>query len=366
MIPTIKDVARKAGVSVASVSKVINNRPQVSVETRSRVLAAIEELGYAPNQNARELVEGQTRTVGLLLPTLENPIFAQAAKGVETAAARHGYQVILGDFDEDLTKEACLLEMLRSRRVEGTISVGFRRGNERHDVGYHALVAAGTPVVFLMGQVEEKDFYSIFVDEEEAGYLAACYLLGLGHRRLVYLAGPATAIQTRQKIKGIARAHQERHLELKPEAIVHSDYHLPGGAKAARAIYARADRPTAVFAFNDLMAIGAIKSAREMGLRVPDDISIMGFDGIDWTAYYEPALTTLRQPARQMGQAAFDLILKIIKGERPTKRRYPFHAELVEGGSTRPLTAGAPVQGEVPSPDAAQAPTHPPSPSTKL
>lgn len=337
MIPTIKDVAKRAGVSVASVSKVINDRPQVSVETRSRVLAAIEELGYAPNQVARGLVEGQTRTIGLLLPTLENQIFAQAAKGVEAAADRHGYQVILGDFDEDLAKEARFLEVLRSRRVEGVISVGFRRGTERRDIGYRALTSAGLPVIFLMGQVEEKEFYSIYVDEEEAGYMAAHYLLNLGHRRLVYLAGPATAIQTRQKINGIARAHRELGLTPSADSIVHGDYHLPGGAAAARAIYARPDRPTAIFAFNDLMAIGAIKAAREAGLRVPEDISIMGFDGIDWTWYYEPALTTLRQPARRMGQAAFGLAIKIIQGERPVKHQYPFHAELVEGGSTAAL-----------------------------
>jgi len=334
MIPTIKDVARRAGVSVASVSKVINNRPQVSIETRTRVLAAVEELGYAPNQNARGLVEGHTRTVGLLLPSLENPIFAQAAKGVEAAAARQSYQVILGDFDEDLVKEARFLEVLRARRVEGVISIGFRRGDERQDVGYHALVATGTPVVFLMGQVDDRDFYSIYVDEEEAGYMAACYLLSLGHRALAYLAGPIRAVQTGQKLNGIARAYRESGLGLHVENVVHGDYHLEGGTISTRSLLQRSPKPTAIFAFNDLMAIGAMKAARGLGLKVPDDVSIMGFDGIEWARYYEPPLTTLVQPARKMGQAAFGLVHKVIQGERPAKRLYPFHAELLPGGST--------------------------------
>jgi len=341
MVPTIKDVARRAGVSVTSVSKVINNRPQVSVETRAKVLAAIEELEYSPNQNARGLVGGQTSTIGLLLPSLENPIFAQAAKGVEASAARHGYQVILGDFDEDLTKEARFLVVLRARRVEGVISVGFRRGDERHDVGYRAILATGTPVVFLMGQIEDKEFYSIYVDEEEAGYMAASYLLGLGHRRLGYLAGPAYAVQTIKKIQGITRAHQELGLPLDAESIIHGDYHLGGGASAVRRLFARPQRPTAVFGFNDLIAIGAMKALREIGLNVPGDVSVMGFDGIEWAQYLDPPLTTLMQPARKMGQAAFDLTLKIIKGERPTKRHFPFHAELVQGGSTRDLHLSA-------------------------
>lgn len=334
MVPTIKDVATKAGVSAASVSKVINDRPQVSAETRARVLAAIEELGYSPNQNARGLVEGQTRTIGLLLPTLENPIFAQAAKAVESAAARRGYQVILGDFDEDPTKEARFLEVLRARRVEGVIAVGFRRGNERHDIGYRALASSGTPVVFLMGQVDDKDFYSVYVDEEEAGYLAARYLLDLGHRDLAYLAGPEYAIQTRQKILGITRAYGELNLHLDERAIIHGDYHLAGGAAAARHLLDRVTPPSAIFAFNDLMAIGALKTARESGLRVPGALSIMGFDGIDWAGYFDPPLTTLAQPVKRMGQVAFGLILGIIQGERPAKHHYPFHPELIEGGST--------------------------------
>ncbi len=341
MVPTIKDVARIAGVSVASVSKVINNRPQVSVETRARVQAAIDQLGYSPNQNARGLLAGQTRTIGVLLPDLLNPIFAQAAKGVESAAARHGYQVILGDFDEDLTKEARFLEVLRSRRVEGVISIGFRSGNERHDIGYGGLVAAGTPVLFLMGQVDDKRFYSIYVDEEEAGYEAAQYLLKLGHRDLGYLAGPADAIQTRQKIEGIARAHRELGRDMDKASIVYSNFHLDGGAAAAQQFFAGTRRPTAVFAFNDLMAIGMIKTARAMGLDVPGDISVIGFDGIEWTKYYEPALTTLVQPSWRMGQAAFGLILKILQGDRPTKRHYPFHAELSVGKTTMALKTDA-------------------------
>ncbi|TIT76059.1 MAG: LacI family transcriptional regulator [Mesorhizobium sp.] len=273
---TIADVARYAGVSVATVSHVMNRTRHVEPETAERVRAAITALRYSPNSLARSLRRGETKTIGLLLPDNSNPFFASVARQIEDAGFVAGYTVILCNSDGSAEKEERYLSVLMAKQIDGLIFAG-----SSDHARVFASLSAAVPAVLLDREIHSVNVDSVLVDHDHGGYLAGRHLVGLGHKRIGFAGG---------------RLAMERLLEQAPEI-------------------------TAVFACNDLMAMGAITALRSRGLRVPDDMSLIGFDDIPYAVTTWPPLTTIAQPVEKIGTRAVSLLLeRVVEPEAPSRR----------------------------------------------
>ncbi len=306
---TIRDVADRAGVSVTTVSHVINRTRYVEAGTEGRVRQAIEVLGYRPNLLARSLRSRKTHTIGLLVPDNSNPFFADVARAIEDAGFAEGYSVILCNSDLSEAKQAAYIDVLLAKQVDGLILISS--GNRPDDL--RRIIDAGVPVVVVDRELSELPVDQVLVDNEQGGYLAGTYLLELGHRNIGYIAGPSDVTPSEGRVRGFNRALAEVGLQFRDDMLVRGNGRYDGGESAMRDLLAREPRPTAVFAFNDLMAIGAISAIRRAGLRVPGDISVMGFDDILQASAMFPAITTIAQPIAEIGKVSTTLLLKRIE-----------------------------------------------------
>jgi LacI family transcriptional regulator len=304
-MPTIREVAEQAQVSVATVSHVINRTRFVDPETQERVYHAIKALGYRPNLLARGLRRRETHTIGLLVPDNANPFFAEFARVVEDAGFAEGYSVILCNSDRSETKEETYIDVLLAKQVDGLIVIS---ATDRADL-LQRVIDVGVPLVVVDRNPSNLALSHVLVANEEGGYLAGKYLLGLGHRRFACIGGPSNANPSWGRIVGFTRALREAGVALPPEAIVTGDFRYAGGEAGMRALLSRGLDFTAVFVANDLMAIGAVITLQRAGLRVPGDISVIGFDNILQGATMIPALTTIEQPVNELGQATVRLLL---------------------------------------------------------
>jgi LacI family transcriptional regulator len=303
--PTIADVARAAGVSTATVSRALSGAPGLRPETRERVLAIARQLGYRPSGVARALKRGMTRTLGLIVTDIANPYFPAVVRAVEDAARQHGFTVLLGNGDEDPDREAAYLELLAERRVDGLIVASGALG-ERHR---RWLVDAPVPVVLVNSALPDTPLPAILSDNRAGGRLAAEHLLQLGHRRLGHIAGPPSSSATAERLAGIREAMAAWGLDPADLALETGDGHPSGGAAAMERLLRRQPAPTGVLCYNDLTAIGALRAAHARGLRVPEDLSIVGFDDIEAARYVEPPLTTVAQQVAAMGRWAVDYLV---------------------------------------------------------
>ncbi|MFO7274322.1 MAG: LacI family DNA-binding transcriptional regulator [Bacillota bacterium] len=329
---TIRDVARRAGVGVATVSRVLNGKGYVKAETRQRVLAAAEELGYVPSQLARGLVRRLSGTVGLVVPDITNPFFPLITRGVEDAASEAGYTVFLCNADNDPELEAQDVRKLRERRVDGVIFVGTSERRELVD----QLLADDIPVVVMDRQVNHTEVDMVLVDNLAGARAAVRHLMELGHRRIAHAAGPPSTRTGQDRCQGYRQALEEAGIPYDPACVVWGDFTFESGIRAGQVLLGRSPQPTAVFAGNDLIALGVIRAAEEAGLSVPDDLSVVGFDDIQMAALVCPGLTTVRQPAREMGRLAMTMLLERIRGEfTGPGRRQVFQPELIVRGTTR-------------------------------
>ena len=305
---TIREVAKEANVSVATVSHVINGTRFVEPETQTRVKLAIKALGYRPNHLARSLRRRETRTIGLIVPDNANPFFADVARVIEDAGFAEGYSVILCNSDRSETKEERYIDVLLSKQVDGLI---FISSTDRIDLLQYVR-DAGVPVVVVDRDPGDLSVSQVLVANEEGGYLAGRYLAQLGHQRIGCIGGLQTASLSWGRVVGFRRALEEAGIALLPEAIIQSDFRYAGGAAAMQELLDRDLGLTAVFATNDLMAIGALITLRRAGYRVPADVSIIGFDNILPAATTMPALTTIEQPVNELGQATVRLLINQI------------------------------------------------------
>lgn len=304
--PSIKDVGRVAGVSVSTVSHVLNGTRYVSPELRQKVEAAITQLGYRHNELARSLRTRRSFAIGLIIPDISNAYYPQLARGVQDAADQAGYTVFVCNSDRRPEHEIRLLEVLEQRQVDGVILDASGP--------YQALVAAlrrtSTPVVLVGSRIDEPAF-DVVKMAPHGGYDAVRHLLARGHRRIGLIAGPPPPGSDRPaKAGGYLLALEEAGIAPDPSLIVQGDYTREGGQRAMIRLLALPARPTAVFAGNDLMAIGALTAARAAGLRVPQDVAIAGYDDIPEAAVTSPALTTVAVPKYEMGRAAAELLLE--------------------------------------------------------
>lgn len=332
---TLRDVARLADVSVATASRVASGALPVRPETRERVERAMRELLYVP-----QIRRADTGLIGVLVPELANPIFPALAQAIETRAAPDGLASILCNTGEAAFREVDYVHMLLDRRVEGMIFISCEMTNLRGDHTHYArLVQEGAQLVFVNGAMQTLDVPSIGVDERAAGEVATTHLIELGHRRIGFVAGPEHYLPTQLKAAGRRAAMQTSGLD-GDNLVVYSAFGAEGGARGLAQLLSRPDRPTGVICSSDVMAIGALKEARRQGLRVPDDISIVGFDGIVATQWTEPALTTVEQPIARIADTAVESLQSMIADRyRPVPNSYFRPVLRVRGSTASPKSA---------------------------
>lgn len=309
---TIKDVAALAGISYTTVSHVVNKSRPVSDPVRLKVEAAIAQLDYVPSAVARSLKARSTATIGLLVPNSINPYFAELARGIEDYCERKGYCVILCNSDDDPKKQRSYIRVLLEKRVDGLIvsSVGGESALAQ------SLATARTPVVILDRVLAGLEADLVCIDNEQGGYLATQHLLQLGHRDIACITGPLHTSSGQQRLAGFQRALHEAQLPVEPSRIIEGDFSVPGGYDAAARLLAPAAgkaAPTAIFACNDMMGMGVLRAAAERGIRVPGQLSVIGFDDIQICRFVYPALTTVGQSIRQLGETAAERLLQRVR-----------------------------------------------------
>jgi LacI family transcriptional regulator len=309
-MPTVQDVARRAGVSVATVSYVLNGTRFVSAGLRERVLAAVRELHYEPNAAARTLRSNRSHTLGLILPDLRNPFFTETVRGIEDVAEAHGYTVLLANSDEDPQREATHLRVLRAKHVDGLIIAPA--GGPYQEL--EQLVDMGFPLVLLDRDLAGLGASSVMLDNEAAARAAVDHLIGLGHRRIGMIAGRPPISSTVDRQRGYRRALDKAGLPFDEQLVATGGSTIEGGAAAASSLLERRSPPTAIFSANNLMTIGAVMAIERHGLSVPRDIALVGFDDFPWADVFRPRLTTVAQPLYDLGRTAADLVLKQLSG----------------------------------------------------
>jgi LacI family repressor for deo operon, udp, cdd, tsx, nupC, and nupG len=322
----IQDVARLAEVSTATVSRALANPERVSPEARARVMQAIAKVGYIPNPAARTLRSQKSRMVLVVLPNLGNIFFSQILRGIEETLFEAGYGMIIGDLDGSPEKEARFQSFMAVGQVDGAILLnGHLFSGER----------SGIPLVALCEAIPGAPIPQIEVDNRAAAQGMTEYLASLGHRRIGYVCGPAGNVLERERLAGYRDGLKVVGLEYDPALVWPGDYSLEAGARVGEDIIARGTRPEAVFCSNDEMAIGLMRTLISGGIRVPEDISVAGFDDIEFAAVVAPALTTVRQPRRALGQAGAGVLLDLLAG-REARPRVRLATELVVRASTGP------------------------------
>jgi DNA-binding LacI/PurR family transcriptional regulator len=311
MSVSIKDIAKAAGVSHSTVSRALADSPLVAEETKRRVRRLAKEMGYSPSAIARGLVTKHTYTVGLVVTTIADPFVAEVVGGIEETALDNGYSVILCDSNAEPQREITAVRTLREKRVDGIIVTASRVGN----LYLPLLEEVEVPIVLVNNQQEGRYVYSVATDNVHGGEMAINHLLELGHRRIGYIAVPEKTSSSLERLKGYKRALQAHEIEVTDSLISSGNGWPDGGESGMRQLLALSSPPTAVFCYNDMTAVGAIAEAKRMGFRVPQDISVVGFDDIAFAAYLDPPLTTVAQRKYDMGQIAMEMLLDILAGE---------------------------------------------------
>lgn len=305
---TISDVAHQAGVSKQTVSRVINNRPDVAPETRKKIKALIKAMGYEPDPIARSM-KGNTHTIGCITPNLSDYNFSAIVQAAQSEARKNGYFIITANAETDYDVPPLLKEML-NRRVDGLLVINPRDDN-RH-LHLKPLYETGYPMVYIKNTPAEDQVSAVCLDDEAGGYLATQYLLSLGHKSIVIILGRENEECTQKRLTGYMNALREADLETDQRLIIHGDWSAESGQNAIKKFLDYQVEFSAVFAQNDRMALGAISTLREVGYHIPDDVSVIGYDNLPLTAYYDPALTTIHQPFEKFGQIGVQLLLEAI------------------------------------------------------
>lgn len=302
---SMKDVAELAGVSVATVSRVINKNVPVDTETERKVLAAIKRLEYRPNLLARGLRNGSGSIIGLLIPELTHYTFTHIINYVENSAVHHGMNLIIGNTHNDPQREEAFIYNLIRREVDGII---FSRVSDESRV-LSILKKSSVPFVVIDRAFDSEDTYRVVLNNYAAGLLAGSHLVSLGHKRIACITGPLNISLCRKRLKGFQEVLHHNGVELNKEYVFEGDLNFHSGVDAIRAWNNRLSDLTAIWAQNDLMAIGALQQLHKIGVNVPEDISVMGMDDIGLASMSTPALTTISQPLEKMCQAAVEMLL---------------------------------------------------------
>lgn len=331
MAASIRDVADRAGVSVGTVSNVLNHVDRVKEDSVRRVHEAIAELGYVRNDAARQLRAGHSLMVGLVVLDVRNPFFTELARGAEREAARHGLSVVLANSDEDVAQEARHIDLFEQQRVRGILLSPYQEAGPR----LRRMRDRGIPAVLVDRRGADDSFSSVSVDDETGGYLAARHLLDTGRRRILFAGGPLDMRQVEDRLGGARRAVAEvpgAVLDTLPSSASTVDAGRLAGDQVAA--LAAADRPDAMFCANDLVALGVLQGLMTHGIRVPQDVALIGFDDIDFAAAAAVPLSSVRQPSNLMGETAMRLLLESADDPSRAPEHIVFQPELVARAST--------------------------------
>jgi LacI family repressor for deo operon, udp, cdd, tsx, nupC, and nupG len=310
----IHDVAKRAGVSPSTVSRVLSQHAVVAPATRRRVMAAVERLGYAPNASAKNLRMRSTRKLLVTVPDISRPLFSLILQGIEDLANHEGYSVLFGDTHYDQGREERYAAMLNQNEADGLIFLGRKLSK-----GVEAIVRARRdkrmPVVNVLGFEPQLGIPSVQIDNAGAAGEAVDHLYKMGHRRIGLITGPALSYVSAERLRGAQTRARKQHAE-RDMIVMHGDFSVESGVVAGERLLSSKEPPTAVFCFNDEMAVGVLNAAKRRSLRLPEDLSIIGVDDIHFARFVDPPLTTVAQPMREMGEHAVRVLLSIIQGEK--------------------------------------------------
>jgi DNA-binding LacI/PurR family transcriptional regulator len=330
---SMREVAVRAGVSPATVSRVLNGAPTVREDYRTRVLAAVAELDYRPNRLARNLRRRQAEMVGVVVSDIENPHFSEMVRAIEDEAFGAGFRVLLCNTDENAEKQRAYLEMLADERALGVvISPSDPAGEEIGD-----LLDLGIPVVALDRMADDPRADAVVADNVDAARQATTWLIDAGHEHIGLVAGRVDVETGDERLEGYTQAMRAAGL---PELVAGGGFRLEGGHTAAAELLAGTPRPTGLVVANNLMTIGALRALRAAGLRIPDDVALTAIDDPFWAEFTDPSLTTLAQPVREMANAAMTMLLERIEGRTEPKRlMFPFELKVRASCGRRPATS---------------------------
>lgn len=331
---TIKDVARLAGVSTTTVSHVINKTRFVAESTTKKVWAAVDDLNYAPSAVARSLKCNSTRTIGMLVTKSTNPFFAEVVHGVEEYCYNEGYTLILCNTEGNISKQRDYLRMLAEKRVDGVLVMCSDISDE-----LLALLEKkqDLPMVVMNWGTENVNTDCIQDNAQLGGYLATKHLIDNGHTKIACISGQLDRLTCQTRLAGYRKALHEAGIEENPSWIVEADFECDSAVEAAKKLISHGDRPTAVFCFNDIMALAAISTFRQAGLDVPNDMSVVGYDNIDLAGFFSPPLTTIHTPKRRLGKTAIKLLMERLANKESEQQVFEMQPELVVRRSVKNL-----------------------------
>ncbi|MDF2675507.1 MAG: transcriptional regulator [Clostridiales bacterium] len=328
---TIKDIAKQANVSIATVSRIINNKDEgFSLETKDRVKKIIKEMDYHPNSIARGLVTKKTSVIGLILPDITNPFFPEVVRGVEDTANAHGYNIILCNTDDDEKKEKTYFKILRDKYVDGVI---YTSAAALKDKNIKILTDGEIPFVLMDRYIENQTIPYIHTDSERGMYEIVNYLISNGHKKISYISGPVGDVVAEQRKRGYKKALKESGIEYKELLVRHGNYKVNSGISCMESLMESGENFSAVVCANDLMAVGALEVLKVKGIRVPEDISITGYDDVFLSQITTPKLTTISQPKYDLGKISAEILIKLINGEDIDSREIKLEPHLVIRGS---------------------------------
>ena len=327
---SIKDIARIAGVSHSTVSRALHNSPLVTRETVEQIQKIAGEVGYRASAVARGLVTRKTHTIGVVVTTVTDPWVGEVLSAIELAANDHGYSVFLADSNADPLREKNVVHSFAELRVDGIVVTSSRVGALHTPMLSQMMV----PIVLINNQHPGEFVHSVMIENLDASRAATDHLIALGHRRIAYIGDQFGHYSDAERFAGYREALKHAGLPFDPQLVAHGDGKADGGPAAMEQLLALPQPPTAVFCYNDMTALGVLRAIHARGLRVPADISVVGFDDLFFAPYTQPPLTTVRQPRRKMGQMAFESLWKLMSGEEPLEIRVP--AELIVRESTAP------------------------------
>ncbi|OIJ18101.1 LacI family transcriptional regulator [Anaerobacillus alkalidiazotrophicus] len=313
----MSDVAKLANVSPSTVSRVLTQPDMVSKETRERVLEVIKKVNYRPHIVARQFRTKATKILLVVVPDITSPFFSEVLRGIEHVAINSGYQVILGDTQNNINREEEYINLLHQKQVDGMILLTARIDKEKLEA-----ISNEFPMVLACEYMDGLNVPTVSIDNVSSARKATEHLLTLGHKKIGHITGPINVVLSRDRLRGYQQALLSHDLEIDSAYIQEGDFSIDSGYNQMLKLLALESPPTAVFTFNDEMAIGAIKAVKDSGLEVPKDIAIVGFDNIKMSSLYEPNITTIDQPKYEIGIKAMELLLKIINGESIQKKKF--------------------------------------------
>src|SRR5216683_2594677 len=307
---SIYDVARESGVSVFTVSAVVNKKSHVGKKLRERVEAAIRKLNYRPNLIARSLAKQRTHTIGMIVPDIANPFFPMVVRGAEDAAQKHGYNLLLCNSDDSLDKEEAAVELLLSKRVDGILLT--KAAEDFRPAMRQMIKEMNVPFVLVMRTYPKLTKDAVITDDYQGAYEAVCRLARAGRRRIGLVSGPLKISNAKERWRGFRHALEVSKLPYEPALVVEGDYRIESGFRAGHSLLSHG--PDGIYVANHLMTIGLLKAVEEMGLRCPEDFGLVSFDDYPWLSVFRPRLTTVELPKHQLGSEAAELLIQRMAG----------------------------------------------------